>query len=84
VNSSHFLSLGVIPSMYTDVTYAGLRDRPEAKWYSDEMREFLSGKLGESNKELPTWRRKLEKIHWVALKAARRARLFARRMLGKR
>ena len=84
VNSSHFLSLGVIPSMYTDVTYAGLRDRPEAKWYSDEMREFLSGKLGESNKELPTWRRKLEKIHWVALKTARRARLFARRMLGKR
>lgn len=81
VNSSHFLSLGVIPSLYADVTYAGLRDRSEAKWYSDEMREFLSGKLSESNKELSVLRRDLMKIRLIVLKTASRAKLFVRRMI---
>lgn len=48
-NSSHFMSLGVIPEMYGDISYADLRNRPEANWYTDRMREFLSSKLCESN-----------------------------------
>ena len=48
VNSSHFMSLGVIPSLKTP-TYAQLRNRPEAKWYTPEMEAFLSGKLADSN-----------------------------------
>ncbi|MFH1244019.1 MAG: radical SAM protein [bacterium] len=44
VNSSHFLSLGVIPFKMTP-SYAGLRNREIANWYTPKMRKFLSGKL---------------------------------------
>lgn len=50
VNSSHFLSLGVIPELNTP-TYASLRDREQAGWYSEQMKEFLSGKLADSNQK---------------------------------
>ena len=50
VNSSHFMSLGIIPEIET-TTYAQLRNRPEAHWYSPEMESFLNSKLNESNKE---------------------------------
>ena len=56
MNSSHFMSLGVIPDIETP-SYADLRDRPEAGWYTSEMRAFLGGKLGESNVELPACER---------------------------
>ncbi len=49
-NSSHFMSLGVIPEL-DGPTYAGLRDRPEAQWYTPEMREVLSCKLSQTNQE---------------------------------
>ena len=48
MNSSHFLSLGVIPELESP-TYAELRNREEAGWYSEEMNSFLSNKLGYSN-----------------------------------
>lgn len=48
VNSSHFLSLGVIPSLKTP-TYGALRNRPEARWYTPEMERFLNGKLEKRN-----------------------------------
>lgn len=50
MNSSHFMSLGVIPSVETP-TYAELRNRKESgfDWYSDSMNEFLSGKLKDQN-----------------------------------
>ncbi len=51
VNSSHFMSLGVIPSLETP-TYAQLRNRAEAHWYTPEMEEFLSGRLKDSNSTL--------------------------------
>lgn len=47
-NSSHFISQGVIPSI-KGPTYAQLRDRPEAHWYTSEMREALSHRLDEVN-----------------------------------
>ena len=50
VNSSHFISLGVIPE-YCSPTYLDLRIRKEANWYSKDMAQFLSHKLIESNKE---------------------------------
>ncbi len=50
MNSSHFMSLGVIPELQSP-TYASLRNRLEANWYSDNMNEFLSSKLSESNVE---------------------------------
>jgi hypothetical protein len=50
VNSSHFMSLGVIPQIETP-SYAKLRDRPSADWYTPRMRSFLDGRLFESNNE---------------------------------
>ncbi len=50
VNSSHFLTLGVIPSIETP-TYVELRDRKEGNWYNKEMHSFLSTKLKESHKQ---------------------------------
>lgn len=50
MNSSHFMSLGVIPCIDTP-TYAELRERRDSNWYSDDMHEFLSTKLTESNNE---------------------------------
>ena len=76
VNSSHFLSLGVIPELYRDVSYAGLRNREEAHWYNDEMREFLSGKLVETNSLYPVWRRM-----WIDIKEP--FRLYGTRLRNK-
>ena len=49
LNSSHFMSLGVIPSIDTP-TYAELRDREEAQWYTQTFKDFVSGKLQSNNK----------------------------------
>ena len=58
MNSSHFMSLGVIPEIDTP-TYAQLRNRCDANWYSDEMQAFLSSKLCESNDKYGTSKRML-------------------------
>lgn len=50
MNSSHFMSLGVIPEVDTP-TYAALRNRGDAGWYSDTMKEALDGKLMDANEE---------------------------------
>lgn len=55
-NSSHFLSLGCIPSLATP-TYAELRNREYAEWYTPEMKQFLSAKLGNENQEYALWRK---------------------------
>lgn len=44
VNSSHFMSLGVIPEIITP-TYAELRNRYDACWYNKDMLEFLNSKI---------------------------------------
>lgn len=51
MNSSHFLTMGVIPDLYSEYTYQGLRNRQTAHWYNDLMQEVLNHKLIESNKE---------------------------------
>jgi len=56
VNSSHFMSLGVIPDIKTP-TYADLRDRTNAKWYSTKMRNFLESKLTQQNKEYNSFKK---------------------------
>ena len=50
VNSSHFMSLGIIPSIKTP-SYANLRNREKANWYNKEMYDFLNSKLYLSNKK---------------------------------
>lgn len=53
VNSSHFMSLGVIPSIETP-SYGQLRNRPEAGWQTHRMKDFLSTRLYESNRQYST------------------------------
>lgn len=48
MNSSHFMSLGVIPEIDTP-TYVSLRDRKGAGWYTEEMKGVLSSKLSDEN-----------------------------------
>lgn len=53
VNSSHFMSLGVIPEISTP-TYVQLRNRicsDGREWFNQEVKSFLNTKLCESNKE---------------------------------
>ena len=49
MNSSHFMSLGIIDNNDID-TYCTIRDRTEAGWFNDVMKEALDGKLSETNK----------------------------------
>ena len=44
INSSHFISLGVIPEKKCP-SYCELRNRSEAGWYTEEMERFLNQKL---------------------------------------
>ena len=57
MNSSHFMSLGVIPEVDTP-TYASLRDREEAGWYSQRMKEFLNQKLKDNNNQYSCLKKK--------------------------
>ena len=50
VNAIHFLALGNIPEINCP-SYAQLRDRPEAGWYKQTMKEALGGKFMPENKK---------------------------------
>lgn len=56
MNSSHFMSLGVIPELKTP-TYSCLRNRKNASWYSKDMDYFLSSKLKDNNIEYSTFKK---------------------------
>lgn len=68
-NSSHFISLGTIPSIKAP-TYGELRNRTEANWYNKRMESFLNTKLSESNKEYTIFNKikATTKTHFVLLK----------------
>lgn len=55
-NSSHFMSLGIIPDLRDEPTYAELRIRKES--YTEEMKSFLSQKLYDNNKEYGKYKKK--------------------------
>lgn len=58
-NGHAFLTLGDIPDLDTP-TYAELRDRVNEDgnhWLTPEVKEFLSCKLKDSNKEYPAWKK---------------------------
>lgn len=57
MNSSHFMSLGVIPVIKCP-SYAELRNRKEADWYSNKMEMFLEQKLYDNNKEYSNLKKK--------------------------
>lgn len=75
VNASHFMSLGIIPTINTP-SYAELRNRG-AGWYTEEMRDVLSKKLGDEHKEYSIYRKSVVALH----NQIRRKRIAIKRML---
>ena len=61
MNSSHFMSLGIIPELNTP-TYAVLRNRSQAKWYTPVMEKILSSKLQQSNLPYGNYKKCLSNI----------------------
>lgn len=49
-NSSHFMSQGIIPSVLPTPSYAKLRNREHAGWYTQEIYSFLSTQFEDVNK----------------------------------
>lgn len=56
INSSHFMALGVIPSLDTP-SYCNLRNRIEANWYNKEMKEVLSKQFKDYHKQYNSFER---------------------------
>ena len=52
INSSHFISQGIIPSQKDILSYGELRNREKANWYGEEVKHFLYGKFKDSNQQL--------------------------------
>lgn len=80
MNSSHFLALGCIPDLKTP-SYAELRDRKEAGWYSEVMYRFLSGKLSDENKkhswkQMQSINRKMAYLRFVRKMKSRLAKII--------
>jgi organic radical activating enzyme len=65
-NSTHFMSLGVIPKLTTP-TYADLRNRKEANWYNNEMYNFLSQKLNNDNFEYSSFKKLYVNVKYFLL-----------------
>lgn len=89
MNSSHFMSLGVIPEQTTP-TYASLRNRPGADWYSPKMAEFLGSKLGDSHERYDAAQRAKTDLYavadaalWVRPKLSRMVRKVVKKTAAK-
>lgn len=64
INSSHFISQGIIPSLLPTLSYGQLRNREEAQWYTPEMKEFLYGQFEDTNPLLsPFCKMKIALMH---------------------
>lgn len=70
VNSSHFLSLGVIPEISMP-SYEKLRNREEAGWYNEAMEKLLSEKLYDNNTQYSPYQKILVNLNAVPGKVKR-------------
>ena len=60
------MSLGVIPE-YNGPTYAQIRNNTRedgSEWFSEECKEFFSGKLYETNEQYNAWKKFSINISW--------------------
>lgn len=77
INSSHFLSLGVIPNIYQNITYASLRNRITIngdEWFQPAMKHLLSQKLQDNNKILSPGMKSMYYFKSFALRIKRKMR----------
>lgn len=82
VNSSHFMSLGIIPSIPCP-TYVDLRDRADAQWYTTEMKNFLNTHLYDSNRQFNLCKKIGANIYFFSYYAFYRLLGAAKRMIKK-
>ncbi|MFW5983270.1 MAG: radical SAM protein [bacterium] len=82
VNSSHFLSLGVIPSLWTD-SYGKLRNRSEAGWYNDGMVKFLDERLFDSNTQYNKPKKIFINTKYFIMNKTRPFQIFIKNVLKK-
>lgn len=80
VNSSHFMSLGIIPGEKAP-TYAELRNRENADWYTQEMSGFLNTKLKESNNEYSIMKKIYINIKYRTSKLKRKVKNKIRKII---
>ena len=81
-NGHAFLALGDVPGIDT-VTYADTRNRvckDESEWLKPEMKEFMSFKLKDNNKEYTSLRIALGGVEEMQQKATRKAKTILRRL----
>jgi len=74
-NGHALLTLGCIPG-FTKVGYGDIRDRVKADgspWLQPEMRDFLNGKLEESNEQHGTLRKKMTEAFYIGQRLGRGA-----------
>lgn len=57
INSSHFISQGIIPELLPQPSYGQLRNRETAQWYTPQMKEFLYTQFEKTNELLPSSKR---------------------------
>lgn len=81
INSSHFMSLGIIPEISCE-KYGNLRDRPNAGWYQSAYLQFVNQKLFGNNKEYSKMQKIIANINFKrflifsALKTRLRSKLI--------
>lgn len=82
VNSSHFMSLGIIPELKEEPTYAELRARGNS--YTDCMKNFLNQKLYDNNAEYSNLKKKIinvkGNINGKVMKCGRRVKQKLRKI----
>lgn len=81
INSSHFMSLGVIPEIQCP-SYVSLRDRDNT-WYTPEMRLFLSGVLSDNNNQYNLFQKYMANKRFKTFLGKRTTCNFKRRIKGK-
>lgn len=64
-NSSHFMSQGCIPELLPMPSYGELRNREDAGWYTDEMKDFLYEQFEKTNPPLSRWKKIYYEICYI-------------------
>ena len=83
VNSSHFMSQGIIPSCQPVESYCSLRNREAAGWYTQEAIDFLSRKFEDENKVFSPLKEKLIDNCLLLRRKAATAKRLIKAKLGK-
>lgn len=84
VNSSHFMSLGIIPSIDCEC-YGDLRNRKEAGWYQGRYLEFVNQKLYDNNKQYSDIKQHIVNLRYRNFEwVCRMKYLFCKKVLKKK